>query len=1131
MLKHLFLPRSEGEAPKMPEVAGKWDANSQRILRTIADGIVPGEHAVARGVSSVPDIWARPLMFASALRTGSRHPLRDRLVNEWRGLLSLIALSRVRKFDLQLVRVPLVSGVFADALKRLKPEPVFLEAQKAYSWTDIVIIKYDGIPVGGLSPQTLAFTGTDYAHRLATTTLDLKTPEGFLRPPINEEDQHAVAEWVVQLQRRFAGILHADAGVQSKSQATVGLINRLLKDWEIELRGQLGLSERDDVDSPEVEIDEDPLRVNADDTLLASHRIYRELLRPLARTDDGTRAATDVALRGKRNLSGHSTVVVISRSLIGGNARIWDSKRLNNLGGDIKQVLARHFNAASGTVIDKEDLAKDKAIWIRPERFFLSDVLIKAKGGANLVAGAEAALNSDTRFLMPFRREILDFFSPEDLQQLTPAFTQESDQGITFRFKLPVGSQLETVEKTYRYKNPGEGQGTVTDVDVPAVELFPRFLDSSWRRYFLFQQGADAVVAAPIVKADNVSFVTREHIDGRGRKVRVTGTIADAVRSADDAIQLLPFPEAVEFVLPSGAPGGLLLLARPPQPGPRSAEWGVGIDFGTSNTNVFRKSSRDAEAERWSFLFPDHIQRLTEPSDTSRSEQMLPMIDVPLPVPTHLRIHQEPHRQHVLLDYFMDLSAAYDIPETVYTNIKWHDKDRKTEYFLESLLLMILIDAVKHRIDTVQFACSYPKAFSQNAIGVFKGEWQKVVRRMLEGPARFVDMRSGANDGRLNRKDDVFEVEGVAAGEYFASDKTIRNSDDRANKANVALCLDVGGGTTDISLWFDNEIVADASVKLAGREIGEMLRRHFKILELLLSSDAVCALEGQQGQPEPFAARLNIALRREDVQIQEMLIKHSNAREIQALKRLLVCEFGAIAFYAAQVIVAADRKVPGGEILKRIESSGIGLHWGGNAARFINWIDFGKFDKSGIGPMILNAVMYIALQDAGVTVSGKRLAQHQSPAHKSEAAGGLVVMEHETHRRGSDEIGFDMVSDGISGPVCGENIETTSGKIAYLDPLTEGALFKEHKTTFVRTSLDRLKRFLEIVNHFGVQRGVFTNESKISLDENRAVQIADSVRAQFIVAQGKNEGHREIEPVFIMEVKVLLDKLKEELGR
>src|SRR5690606_13092744 len=77
-------------------------------------------------------------------------------------------------------------------------------------------------------------------------------------------------------------------------------------------------------------------------------------------------------------------------------------------------------------------------------------------------------------------------------------------------------------------------------------------------------------------------------------------------------------------------------------------------------------------------------------------------------------------------------------------------------------------------------------------------------------------------------------------------------------------------------------------------------------------------------------------------------------------------------------------------LLQMIATSGVKLHWGGNAAKLITWIDLGTYKEDGPAAKMLNAVFYQALKDLQVTPPS--LAQLQSPGHKSEAAGGLVVM-------------------------------------------------------------------------------------------------------------------------------------------
>ena len=138
---------------------------------------------------------------------------------------------------------------------------------------------------------------------------------------------------------------------------------------------------------------------------------------------------------------------------------------------------------------------------------------------------------------------------------------------------------------------------------------------------------------------------------------------------------------------------------------------------------------------------------------------------------------------------------------------------------------------------------------------------------------------------------------------------------------------------------------------------------------------------------------MNLVLKNEENSIQENLVRHANNKDIKWLRQIIAIEFCAISFYAAEVCVSTNEIVGG--LLSRISNAGINLHWGGNAAKLINWIDFGKYNREGIASKILNASFYKCLDDKSLAekaVKPFNLLQIQSPGHKSEASGGLVVM-------------------------------------------------------------------------------------------------------------------------------------------
>ena len=184
MTSHLYLPEFKANIGR-PDRPGVWHGYDPKILRGVGGGIVVGDADAARGVSSVPDVWARPLLFQNALPPDSGHPMRERLLQEWRGLLSLLALHEIQPYELQVTPVPLDGGTFANALRRLSPAPVALEGNDTrYEWTDLLLIRCEGIPVGAFSPTTLVYTSADYGRRLlAEPRVSLKGADGLLAPP------------------------------------------------------------------------------------------------------------------------------------------------------------------------------------------------------------------------------------------------------------------------------------------------------------------------------------------------------------------------------------------------------------------------------------------------------------------------------------------------------------------------------------------------------------------------------------------------------------------------------------------------------------------------------------------------------------------------------------------------------------------------------------------------------------------------------------------------------------------------------------------------------------------------------------------------------------------------------------
>src|SRR5882724_478923 len=96
-MTHPILPKlKDNHNVKSLKEAGKWDIRDQESLSKLSSGLKVDK--VETEISSIPDMWARPMLFEMAL-LNPEHVLHERILGEWRGLLAMIALKEVAKLN------------------------------------------------------------------------------------------------------------------------------------------------------------------------------------------------------------------------------------------------------------------------------------------------------------------------------------------------------------------------------------------------------------------------------------------------------------------------------------------------------------------------------------------------------------------------------------------------------------------------------------------------------------------------------------------------------------------------------------------------------------------------------------------------------------------------------------------------------------------------------------------------------------------------------------------------------------------------------------------------------------------------------------------------------------------------
>ncbi len=1153
MAHHFYLPQLSGENISVPKEKAHWNNNDKKIILQISDSITVGEKEITRGVSSIPDIWARPLLFQSALRN-QQHPLHKECVQEWRGLMSILALHKIKPElkNIQIVPIILDEGTLCTALNNLVPSPVQLEKGVEYLWTDILMIRYDNIPLGAFSPTTLVYSGTDYQEKLKSIAFPFKDENGYLIPPLTKKDGlEALGEWLDSIRIQLNEIFYSDQ--QNPDHLTIGNINYLLESWLKEIRETLGLSGTSTIDTKKYKVDEEVSETTTPTQIINDCKIYEKLLHPLKKEDNADQEdVSDILLNFERNYSGFSKVIVITEKLLSSDINIWEGIQPKALGTNAKLIIEKYFNAAWGTKINNVDLEDKGVIWIRPELFFISDNLLKAKSG-NYLVDEESFLNNGSKYIVPLKREILNYFSAVDIEQKLKLYYREDENLVRFSFMLPVNGTIEKIEKVFRLKAVVPSEGEIIESEPPVIELFPNYLGMNWRRYYLFQGMANELKTTPIVFGKDIVLFENERDDINTKfpqKIRMVEI------SGDDC-----FPEAIEVHNPKGKSQGLIFVSKKESKQGLKDSWVIGIDYGTSNSNVYKKREDANLAERWTYNFPKYLRPLTNSNPELRKaiveEYLFPTSDITLPIPTTLKVYDKARLRSgtLMLDYFLYIpQESFKFPDYVLSDIKWEDEgESKTKYYLEGILLLVLIEAVAQNVNKIKLVCSFPKAFSTDNEIAYKNAWQGIFKKLLDNnnPSRVLNKnredKTQDQGVRMAVVEPIFQTEGDAAGEYFASESTIQDIRNRANKEKASICLDIGGGTSDISLWYENKIEFDTSVLLAGRQISSFIQKNRRIREKLFSKEAAIALEEKEKEPTYFSARLNLILKREESKIQEKLGDLVHDKDLKWLRQIIELEFGALAYYSALVCLSTnDRVIKQTKLADHIRESGISLHWGGNAAKLISWIDFGDQDGKE-AKAFLNAIFFNALSNKSngqKTIKPSFIGQFQSPEHKCEAAGGLVVMNlngnsefhHSSNTNENAMEDYEMPdlnseqTPNYAGTICGENIVMADGKIDHLKALTMKDLYENNSKKFKASTFEKLDHFLEVFNFFGVKNGLFTEDMKLVLTEADRRIINDGLFKQFSSMEKMQEGQRQIESIFIMQIKILMEIIKSKMN-
>jgi hypothetical protein len=1011
----LLLPTLKPEcAIQAGSASGDWTVHPSKAFQDVAESLdyqAPGE---VKSISSVPTMWARPLTVEMALHSPN-HPIRQQMVAQWQGMLAAIALAEVRGFPLkaELIELDLVrnSDRFGRSLFELLPDPhraLYRENGK-HPWLDLFIFLWDGKPVGMSSPSTLVVPSEEGQWTSAKATLPWWR-NGRLDAPgsaLNQQEKEMLWGWLKNLRQTLydhAGEI--DAFNHPATNNLVGLIGNFQASLLLNSEPQ-------------------NQQVLSQESRFFGLPINRGVLRGLNCPAKREAQPSSVAIVASPDKKPKKPLLLIDPNI---------AKEWNRPAQDIWIHDGMTLASLQPDELSPEEW--DDVIWVDPQKLFLPKLTFvdrdEALPGA-LKPQVTPPLNlAGERItpLIPLTPLLLDYFTPEDLCKRIK-FQPLGDSGepqVRVTLELPLtGNDSKKAPVPYSISHTYTLHKDNSISGLPVLEVWPHFRSESWKDYFGFYY--DAELENTFQVRFSGTQEEHEHKDSRG--------------GIHQVIRLDRFPDSIECLSKQKEALGLIFPRPEAIVANLSGSWKVGVDFGTSFTNIYINRGQKIERLPLERL---HL-KITEANKNTRylelfeyfvPEEFLP-VERPLPLSTVLTEQGSRDQKKINNDPDAIFDGRIYVPnirfdpkrDFIGTNLKWKER-RSNRLFRKHLALHISALAHKEAVSRLNWMLSYPSAFSRNERNEYITTWKKLTTDLEPRTGMTQNCLSDINGGS-------FRTESEAMAQYFA--------DFEEKDLMYTTCIDMGGGTSDISIWERNKLLHQCSVQLAGRDLlAQFLERKPQFIEK--NFDNIIAKDWQGLKGAAFSAKLDVLLRWESEKWLELKRPDlTDDPDFQGLVQVMTIGIAGLYYYVGMLLRTLHRE----KLYTRQSITPVYL--GGNGSRLLNWLEHtGSFNQNSEIQDLLSRML-----SKGTAIAdelGQESVFPDTPVetelsknHKDEVACGLVLEETKLDERQEPK------SDHL---IAGENYELNGVNYKWYSRLN----VEEDVESFSLPQPEQLSRFL-----------------------------------------------------------------------
>lgn len=947
---------------------GEWRADSQTSLGSLVESL----NVTAKeesNISSIPDIWARPAAFEMIL-FDKDHQMHQRFLNEWRGILAILALREIRginKLKVHSISIPypenlkstdssllkLFSRMLPETLKRYPDESVS-------DGVKLQVFSYNDNPLAIIWPSLLICPAVElrcpYNANISWWTDDGIT-DPLIQNSLNNDEKIILHHW---LDKVHEDITSKDIPDNSPEGQNIGKLAKLLTEYKRELNITADLPNLSFSSEKDLDISGFCSRLGKADVLEMSGEDFLRVSSVLLANNTGSNAKNILVLTDdlpdQRKKAPSDITVAGSYSY----ETVWPKITKSPNRHKIANIDLSNYNAE---------------IWL-PDDFFTEKICVIAES-ENCFPDArvnilETYKGNNVNILIPLQEKVLQYLRPDYIARNIhfKTYDYQQEHCIEVELTVPTSGDPITLKKTYKESNESKEDRTVIRLSsLPILQVWPNFQISkddgvNWNHYYAFydNQSYPTFNAIPYWPKNETFHRTLEtHRKTELWKGPSYPTAFICSIDDNDAQEDRTIP--IGLILPN--PPRELIFSN------SMKKATIGIDFGTTNTVAYISVDNVPKIITFNNYLPNApekslINNVTLLDDSKKDfwetytrQNFLAMSEQPAAPATSIRTIFHHHIGAMDMDtvstlpffpgniYYQDkndsIGEDMDLIKTLQTDeMKWDLMDaagkENRHNFLLQLGMQCMAEALAQEVTHIEWYYSYPTSFTIAQQTSLEETWQHLIKQ-------FKLIYPNVGDSVKSNS------ESIAMARYF-TDEAIADAGIR----NGIVCFDIGGGSTDIAVWqgsksnTDKAIRAQCSLRFAGKNIlNDQLFKHSDFLSDFIENgkpamnDELKQIQNaaQKGDRKTFNILLEAFLKYYEEPIFARLSAVKTSTKTKTLIRNLTFSLSGIFFYTG--IIVGDLRVTGnyGEYRELPE-----CYVGGNGSKLLNWAAGGHFSDA-----------------------------------------------------------------------------------------------------------------------------------------------------------------------------------------